>query len=52
MPNPTTEQVLAHKHAGDRNHVLDALEDTRRAAFSTRHRLIDIAGREAAAATV
>jgi hypothetical protein len=47
LPNPTTEQVLAHKHPEDRAHVLGALEDTlrTRAAFSTRHRIIDIRGK-------
>jgi len=47
MPNPTTAQVLSHKHPDDVDHVLVALEDTRRtrAAFSTRHRMIDTAGR-------
>jgi PAS domain S-box-containing protein len=48
MPNPTTEQVLSHKHPDDYAHVVDALEDTRRtgAAFSTRHRMIDKQGRQ------
>ncbi|WP_125078711.1 PAS and ANTAR domain-containing protein [Mycobacterium sp. P7213] len=47
MPNPTTAQVLSHKHPDDVDHVFGALEDTRRtrAAFSTRHRMIDTAGR-------
>lgn len=47
MPNPTTAQVLSHKHPDDIDHVRGALEDTRRtrAAFSTRHRMIDTAGR-------
>jgi PAS domain S-box-containing protein len=48
MPNPTTKEVLSHKHPDDYEHVLGALEDTRRtrAAFSTRHRMIDKQGRE------
>lgn len=48
MPSPTTAQVLAHKHPDDYAYVLGALEDTRRtrAAFSTRHRMIDKNGRE------
>ena len=47
LPNPTTAQVLAHKHPDDQPHVLDALEESRRtrAAFSTRHRMIDVHGR-------
>jgi len=47
LPNPTTAQVLSHKHPNDYAHVAGALEDTRRtgAAFSTRHRMIDTAGR-------
>lgn len=47
MPNPTTAQVLSHKHPDDLNHVVGALEDTRRtrAAFSTTHRMIDVQGR-------
>lgn len=47
MPNPTTAQVLAHKHPDDVDQVHGALEDSRRtrAAFSTRHRMIDTAGR-------
>jgi fructose-specific component phosphotransferase system IIB-like protein len=48
MPRPTTAQVLAHKHPDDVQYVAGALEDTRRtrAAFSTRHRMIDRAGAE------
>jgi fructose-specific component phosphotransferase system IIB-like protein len=48
LPNPTTAQVLAHKHPDDYDHVADALEDTRRTgtAFSTRHRMIDTAGKQ------
>ena len=51
---PTTEMVLAHKHPDDVEHVLGALEDTRRsrAAFSTRHRMIDKQGREHRVAVV
>jgi len=47
MPNPTTEQVLAHKHPDDYADVVGALDDTRRTrtAFSTRHRMIDKHGR-------
>ncbi|WP_235687370.1 PAS and ANTAR domain-containing protein [Mycobacteroides chelonae] len=47
MPYPATAQVLAHKHPDDHDHVLGALEDTRRtrAAFSTRHRMIDAHGK-------
>lgn len=47
MPHPTTAQVLSHKHPDDIDHVIGALDDTRRrgAAFSTRHRMIDAAGR-------
>ena len=43
LPNPTTPQVLSHKHPEDYAHVAGALEDTRRTgtAFSTRHRMID-----------
>lgn len=48
MPSPSTQQVLKHKHPDDYDHVLGVLEDTRRsrAAFSTRHRMIDLQGRE------
>jgi len=47
LPNPTTARVLFHKHPEDYAHVAGALEDTRRTgtAFSTRHRMIDTAGR-------
>lgn len=47
LPNPTTAQVLAHKHPDDYDHIVGALEDTRRtrAAFSTRHRMLDKHGR-------
>jgi PAS domain S-box-containing protein len=47
MPNPTTSQVLSHKHPDDYHHVLGVLDDTRRTrtAFSTRHRMIDKQGR-------
>lgn len=47
LPNPTTAQVLAHKHPDDHHHIVGALEDTRRtrAAFSTRHRMLDKHGR-------
>ena len=43
---PTTELVLAHKHADDRRQVAEAIDDvlhTHR-AFSTRHRIIDTSG--------
>jgi PAS domain S-box-containing protein len=48
MPNPTTAQVLSHKHPDDYAYVVSVLEDTRRtgAAFSTRHRMLDKQGRE------
>ena len=54
MPNPTTEQVLSHKHPDDYAHVVGALEDTRRTrtAFSTRHRMIDKQGRHHRVAVV
>lgn len=47
MPNPSTAQVLSHKHPEDVEQVHGALEGTRRSrtAFSTRHRMIDTAGR-------
>jgi len=47
IPNPTTEQVLSHKHPDDYAYVVGVLEDTRRTrtAFSTRHRMIDKQGR-------
>ncbi|BBX65826.1 transcription antitermination regulator [Mycobacterium saskatchewanense] len=44
---PTTELVLSHKHPDDRGHVattIDQIQNTR-AAFSTRHRIIDANGR-------
>ncbi|MGZ4584942.1 MAG: PAS and ANTAR domain-containing protein [Mycobacterium sp.] len=44
---PTTELVLSHKHPDDRGHVaatLDQILNTRE-AFSTRHRIVDTAGR-------
>lgn len=45
--SPTTELVLSHKHPEDRGFVAAALDETRnqRKAFSTRHRIIDTAGR-------
>jgi hypothetical protein len=48
LPNPTTEQVLAHKHPDDYAHVVSALEVARRerSALSTRHRMIDTTGQE------
>lgn len=44
--NPTTEMVLAHKHPDDYGQVAATLVDIRRksAAFSTRHRIIDVQG--------
>jgi hypothetical protein len=46
MTNPTTAQVLSHKHPDDYDHVVGALADTRRTrpVFSTRHRMIDNKG--------
>ncbi|WP_293004529.1 PAS and ANTAR domain-containing protein [Mycobacterium sp.] len=48
MPNPTTREVLAHKHPDDYEHVRAALQDSlrTRAPFSSRHRMIDKRGRE------
>ena len=48
LPSPTTEQVLSHKHPDDYSYVVGALEVTRREGvpFSTRHRMIDTAGKE------
>lgn len=48
MPNPTTTEVLAHKHPDDYEYVRSALEDSlrTRAPFSTRHRMVDKRGRE------
>ena len=45
--SPTTELVLSHKHPDDYQHVAATLDDVRRhhQAFSTRHRIIDAAGR-------
>ncbi|HEY7051785.1 MAG TPA: PAS and ANTAR domain-containing protein [Mycobacterium sp.] len=44
---PTTETVLAHKHPEDYRQVADTLELIRqtRQAFSSRHRIVDVAGR-------
>jgi ANTAR domain/PAS fold len=44
---PTTQVVLSHKHPADYVEVAETLEDVRRThrAFSTRHRIIDTAGR-------
>ncbi|MCV7210731.1 PAS and ANTAR domain-containing protein [Mycolicibacterium canariasense] len=44
---PTTELMLAHKHPDDRTTVAELLENVRRhgAAFSSRHRIVDTAGR-------
>jgi len=44
---PTTELVLSHKHPDDKGQVAATLEEIRRTeqAFSTRHRIVDVAGR-------
>ncbi|WP_396912992.1 PAS and ANTAR domain-containing protein, partial [Mycolicibacterium sp.] len=44
--NPTTELVLSHKHPEDYGQVAATLLEIRRTsgAFSTRHRIIDVAG--------
>lgn len=43
---PTTDLVLSHKHPEDRAHVAATIDDMMRtrAAFSTRHRIVDTAG--------
>jgi PAS domain S-box-containing protein len=43
---PTTELVLAHKHPDDYRHIADTLDLIRRTRqpFSSRHRIIDVAG--------
>lgn len=45
--SPTTELVLSHKHPDDYQAVATTLDEVRRhhQAFSTRHRIIDTAGR-------
>jgi hypothetical protein len=45
--SPTTQLVLSHKHPEDYEHVAATLEEVRRShqAFSSRHRIIDTAGR-------
>lgn len=45
--SPTTELVLSHKHPDDYQQVATTLDDVRQhhQAFSTRHRIIDTAGR-------
>ncbi|OYN82336.1 antitermination regulator [Mycolicibacterium sphagni] len=45
--SPTTELVLSHKHPDDYQQVATTLDEVRRhhQAFSTRHRIIDTAGR-------
>jgi fructose-specific component phosphotransferase system IIB-like protein len=45
--SPTTELVLSHKHPDDYQQVATTLDDVRshHQAFSTRHRIIDTAGR-------
>ncbi|BBY56984.1 PAS and ANTAR domain-containing protein [Mycolicibacterium sarraceniae] len=45
--SPTTELVLSHKHSDDYQQVATTLHDARRhrQSFSTRHRIIDTAGR-------
>lgn len=44
---PTTDLVLSHKHPEDRQQVAATLDEVRRhhQSFSTRHRIIDTAGR-------
>jgi fructose-specific component phosphotransferase system IIB-like protein len=44
--SPTTDLVLSHKHPDDHGQVAGTLEEIRRtsAAFSNRHRIIDVAG--------
>jgi len=44
---PTTDLVLSHKHPDDRRHVAATLDEVRRhhQPFSSRHRIIDTAGR-------
>jgi PAS domain S-box-containing protein len=44
---PTTDLMLAHKHPEDRGTVAELIENVRRhgAVFSSRHRIIDTAGR-------
>ena len=44
---PTTELVLSHKHPDDHGQVVATLEEIRRTSqpFSTRHRIIDVAGK-------
>jgi PAS domain S-box-containing protein len=46
--NPTTQLVLSHKHPDDYRHVADTLAEIRRTrrAFSSRHRIRDVQGRE------
>src|SRR6202165_4499297 len=45
---PTTELVLSHKHPDDYRHIADTLELIRqsRQAFSSRHRIVDVQGRD------
>ncbi|CAM3271924.1 antitermination regulator [Mycobacterium intermedium] len=45
---PTTELVLSHKHPDDRGQVAATIDDIlhNRKAFSTRHRIVDKAGKE------
>lgn len=45
--NPSTELVLSHKHPEDRNHVETMLREIRHRhqSFSTRHRIVDTAGK-------
>jgi hypothetical protein len=45
--SPTTEMVLAHKHPDDYRQIADTLDLIRqsRQPFSSRHRIIDVAGR-------
>ncbi|TGD84934.1 ANTAR domain-containing protein [Mycolicibacterium sp. CH28] len=45
--SPTTELVLSHKHPDDYLQIVTTLDDVRQRhqAFSTRHRIVDTAGR-------
>lgn len=46
--SPTTRLVLSHKHPDDYRHVADTLDEIRRTrrSFSSRHRILDVQGRE------
>jgi hypothetical protein len=45
--SPTTRLVMSHKHPDDYRYVADALDEIRRTrrAFSSRHRIVDVARR-------